>query len=146
MKADQVQPRPRHQRGVDFWRLDGLAYLAMLLLSLLLAWPVLRLMKLCGIAAGRVARAARQPGYGFAIASSSGAGQRTLVPLGQRSLTLYVGHGLLCVLLFGSVGLGWKASTVGLAIFALALWALGWTLARASGARRGPLEARLARR
>lgn len=190
-------------RWVDFWQLNAGAYLAMLVVSLLLAWPVLRLLMLCGIAAARLrllthrrwrARLARalawsappllllNLGCGLAHVGATAGSQRALwiealsslvgpplaavyvialalaarggtaawcralAPLGQRTLTLYVAHGLLCALLFGGVGLGWKPSTLGLAIFAFGLWALAWGLARASGTRRWPLEAWLARR
>lgn len=71
---------------------------------------------------------------------------RALAPLGQRTLTLYVGHSLLCLALFSGVGLGWRPGTVGMAAFAVALWAAALVAARASGAWRWPLEAWLARR
>lgn len=71
---------------------------------------------------------------------------RWLAPLGQRTLTLYVGHSLLCVLLFADLGLALRPSTVGMAAFSLVLWWLALAAARASGAQRWPLEAWLARR
>jgi uncharacterized protein len=191
------------QRWIDFWLFNGSAYLAMLVGSLLLGWPVLRLAMLCGIAAARLrllthrrwraqlerwlVRAALpllllNLGYGFAYVSVSAGSERafwieaagnlvgpplaamylfalslaarggtagwcrTLAPLGQRTLTLYVGHGLLCVLLFGGVGLGLELSTLDMAIFAFGLWLLAFGLAKASGSSRWPLEAWLARR
>ncbi len=67
-----------------------------------------------------------------------------LAPLGRRTLTLYVGHGLLCLLLFSGVGLGWKPGLVGMLGFSLLLWTMAWLAARASGTRRWPLEAALA--
>jgi len=69
---------------------------------------------------------------------------RALAPLGQRTLTLYVGHGLVCVLLFSGVGLGLQPGPVGLMAFAVGLWAAAWLAARASGQRRWPLEAWMA--
>jgi uncharacterized protein len=67
-----------------------------------------------------------------------------LAPLGRRTLTLYVGHGLLCLLLFSGVGLGWQPGLVGMLGFSLLLWTAAWLAARASGTRRWPLEAALA--
>jgi uncharacterized protein len=88
--------------------------------------------------------------YVFVLALSAQGGRaawcRRLAPLGQRTLTLYVGHGVLCVLLFGGVGLGLELSTLDMALFSLVLWALALGLAHASGHRRWPLEAWLARR
>lgn len=69
---------------------------------------------------------------------------QALAPLGQRTLTLYVGHGLVCVLLFSGVGLGLQPGPFGLLAFALGLWTAAWMAARASGARRWPLEAWMA--
>lgn len=202
LAADPAGRLVQASRWVDFWQLNAVAYLAVLVGSLLLAWPVLRLFMLCGIAAARLrllthrrwrARLMRaltwasaplllmNLGYGLAHATATADSPRALwieavgslagppmaavyvtalalashggraawcqalAPLGQRTLTLYVAHGVLCALLFGGVGLGWKPSTLGLAIFALGLWALAWGLARASGTRRWPLEAWLAR-
>ena len=71
---------------------------------------------------------------------------RRLAPLGQRTLTLYVGHSLLCLLLFSGVGLGLRPGLWGLLGFSVSLWALAWAAAAASGTRRWPLEAWLARR
>jgi uncharacterized protein len=67
-----------------------------------------------------------------------------LAPLGRRTLTLYVGHGALCVALFSGVGLGWQPGLVGMLGFSLLLWTAAWLAARASGTRRWPLEAALA--
>ncbi len=69
---------------------------------------------------------------------------RALAPLGQRTLTLYVGHGLVCVLLFSGIGLGLQPGPFGLLAFAVGLWAAAWLAARASGQRRWPLEAWMA--
>jgi uncharacterized protein len=71
---------------------------------------------------------------------------RLLAPLGQRTLTLYVGHGLLCALLFSGTGLGLQPGIAMLLVFSLLLWLLAWLAARASGPRRWPLEAWMARR
>lgn len=88
--------------------------------------------------------------YVMALALLSHGGQsawcRRLAPLGQRSLTLYVGHSLLCLGLFTGVGLGLQWGTVGMVIFSTALWYLALWAARASGTRRWPLEAWMARR
>ncbi|MEY3252357.1 MAG: hypothetical protein RL227_1330, partial [Pseudomonadota bacterium] len=67
-----------------------------------------------------------------------------LAPLGRRTLTLYVGHGALCVALFSGVGLGWQPGLAGMLGFSLLLWTAAWLAARASGTRRWPLEAALA--
>lgn len=188
---------------VDFWIINAGAYGAIQLGSLLLAWPVLRLCMLCGIAAARlrllthrrwrpllqrgVARAALpllllNLGYGWAYVSASAGSERALwveslgslvgpplaavyvialalaarggaapwcqvlAALGQRTLTLYVGHSVLCVLLFGGVGLGLGFTTGGMALFSLTLWGVALALALASRAHRWPLEAWLARR
>ena len=85
---------------------------------------------------------------GLALAARGGqaAWCRWLAPLGQRTLTLYVGHSLLCVGLFAGVGLALQPGTVGMATFSVGLWCLALVAARASGARRWPLEAWVARR
>ena len=88
--------------------------------------------------------------YVMALALAARGGQaawcRALAPLGQRTLTLYVGHGLLCVALFTGVGMALKPGTAAMATFSVLLWCLALTAARASGARRWPLEAWMARR
>ncbi len=88
--------------------------------------------------------------YVLALAAASRGGQaawcRWLAPLGRRTLSLYVGHSLLCAGLFTGLGLGLQWGTVGLALFAAGLWALALLAAHASGAWRWPLEAWLARR
>ena len=88
--------------------------------------------------------------YVTALALASRGGQAAwcqwLAPLGRRTLSLYVGHSLLCAGLFTGLGLGLQWGTVGMAWFAVLLWALAWVAARASAARRWPLEAWLARR
>ena len=88
--------------------------------------------------------------YVMVLALSARGGQSTwcrwLAPLGQRTLTLYVGHGLLCVALFTGVGMGLQPDTAGMAIFSVVLWCLALVAARASGSRRWPLEAWMAQR
>jgi uncharacterized protein len=69
-----------------------------------------------------------------------------LAPLGQRTLTLYVGHGVLCALLFSGAGLGLQPGMAAMGVFSVLLWLLAWLSARASGSRRWPLEAWMARR
>lgn len=71
---------------------------------------------------------------------------RALAPLGQRTLTLYVGHSLLCVALYTGIGIGLQPGTAAMATFSVVLWCLALVAARASGARRWPLEAWMARR
>ncbi len=71
---------------------------------------------------------------------------RWLAPLGQRSLTLYIGHSLLGLGLFSGAGLGLQLGSLGLALFALLLWGLALLAARASAGRRWPFEAWMARR
>lgn len=201
-----AEPEPRvvqAQRWLDFFVLNGSAYLTFTVASLLLAWPILRLAMLLGIAAARLrllthrrwrpwrerwlVRAALpllllNLAYGgayvgvaagserslwveslgnlvgpplavvylLALAEAARGGRaawcRVLAPLGQRTLTLYVGHGLLCVLLFGGVGLGLELSTLDMAIFSAVLWLSALGLSHASGRRRWPLEAWLSRR
>lgn len=68
-----------------------------------------------------------------------------LVPLGQRTLTLYVGHSLI-LLLFSGAGLALAWSTVPVVLLCLALWLLALLAATLSGQRRWPLELWMARR
>ncbi|WP_348753331.1 DUF418 domain-containing protein [uncultured Aquincola sp.] len=71
-----------------------------------------------------------------------------LAPMGQRTLSLYLLHSLLCLLLFSGAGLGWPLRTAAAWGWALGLW-LAWLLAcHAMAARgwRGPFEAWMARR
>lgn len=67
-----------------------------------------------------------------------------LAPLGSRTLTLYVGHGILCLGLLSGAGLAWRPGPTGLLGFALAVWTLALLAARASGPARWPLERWLA--
>ena len=84
----------------------------------------------------------------LALAARGGAAAwcRWLAPLGRRTLTLYVGHSVLCLALFSGLGMGWQPGTAGMALFAVAVWAGAVVAARASGALRWPLEAWLAHR
>ncbi len=67
-----------------------------------------------------------------------------LAPLGQRTLSLYLGYSVLCLALFSGVGLGWQPGTAGMFGFAVATWAAALLAARASGSTRWPMEALLA--
>jgi uncharacterized protein len=68
-----------------------------------------------------------------------------LAPLGQHTLSIYVGASLLMLWLFSGAGLALQPTTAGWLLYALALWALAWV---ASAVLRGrwPLEAWIARR
>lgn len=67
-----------------------------------------------------------------------------LVPLGQRTLTLYLGHSLWCALLFSGVGLGWQPGTVGVFCASVGFWLLAAAAATFSQGR-WPLEAWMGR-
>ncbi len=88
--------------------------------------------------------------YVAALALASRGGRAVwcqwLGPLGQRTLSLYVGHSLICMALFSGLGLGLALTTVQSVVFCLALWLLAWTTAVLSGQTRWPLEAWMARR
>lgn len=88
--------------------------------------------------------------YVLALAVVSGGGRarwcQWLSPLGQRTLSLYVGHSLICMVLFSGVGLGIELTTVQNVVFCLGLWLLAWAAASFSGQTRWPLEAWMARR
>lgn len=83
----------------------------------------------------------------LALASAGGRARwcHGLAPLGQRTLTLYIGHSLLCLLLFSGAGLALAWSTVQMVLACLALWLLACVAAARSGSRRWPLEAWMAR-
>lgn len=188
---------------LHFWRINAGAYATVLAFSLVLAWPVVRLCMLCGIAAarlrllshrrwraalGRWTRRLAAPllvlnagaawtavglppeaplaswaallgglvhlplaaVYLMALALAGRGGHaawcRWLAPLGARTLTLYVGHGVLCAVLFSGAGLGWRPSAVAMLAWCAALWCVALVAARASADRRWPLERWLARR
>jgi uncharacterized protein len=84
----------------------------------------------------------------FGLASRGGDAPwcRHLAPLGQRTLTLYIGHSVLCVVLWSGLGLALAMTTAQTVGVCLALWCLAWAAARASGCPRWPLEAWLGRR
>lgn len=88
--------------------------------------------------------------YVLALAVASSGGQarwcRWLAPLGQRTLTLYVGHSLLCVALFSGVGMALVLTTVQTVLFCMGLWSVAWAAAALSGQTRWPLEAWIGRR
>lgn len=65
-----------------------------------------------------------------------------LAPLGRYSLSVYVGHSLLCACLFSGAGLGWSLGSAGLVAYAAGLWVACWLLARWADRRgfHGPLE------
>jgi len=66
-------------------------------------------------------------------------------PLGQRTLTLYLAHGGLCALVFSGAGLGWQPGLWVLLLVSGLLWLAACAAAAASGHRRWPLEAWMAR-
>ena len=70
-----------------------------------------------------------------------------LAPLGRRTLSLYLLHSLLCVLLFSGAGLGWPLPLVAGWAWGLGIWGAGLLAARGLEALhwRGPFEAWLAR-
>lgn len=205
--ADELAPaEPTLSQASDwltFWQVNAWAYLVFQVASLLLAWPVVRLCMLVGIAAARLRglthprwRSARQrwlvrlglplvalnlllAGWavhrlgtvpilsaldslgvlvgmltaaayllGLAHLARGGAAAwcRWLAPLGRRTLTLYLAHGLLCALLFTGAGLGLRPGPAAMAAFGLGLWALALAAARWRPAARWPLEAWLAGR
>jgi uncharacterized protein len=66
-----------------------------------------------------------------------------LAPLGRYTLTVYVGHSLLCAIFFSGAGLAWPFGSLGLVAWAAGLWGVCWLLARWAARRgfHGPLEA-----
>lgn len=88
--------------------------------------------------------------YVAALARVSSSGRAAwchwLGPLGQRTLTLYVGHSVICLLLFSGAGLALAATTVQIVLFAVGIWVLALAAARLGGERRWPLEAWMGRR
>lgn len=70
-----------------------------------------------------------------------------LAALGRRTLTLYLTHSLLAVLLLSGAGLGLPLGRVGLLALALLLWALAFVWAQFAEQRgwRGPAERWMAR-
>lgn len=191
------------QGWLDFWVLNAQGYGVGLALSVVFAWPVVRLCMWCGVATARL-RLLTHPRWhawrwrwtrrvappllglnlGLAWLSTGGrsagaalpwaevfaslaglllaavyllalslaaregraAWARWIAPLGTRTLTLYVGHGVLCAVLFSGAGLALRPGSTAMALFSVALWSLALLAARASGSARWPLEAWLARR
>jgi uncharacterized protein len=88
--------------------------------------------------------------YVVALALLSSGGQarwcHRLGALGQRTLTLYVAHSVVCLVLFSGAGLALSLTTVQTVAFSLSLWLLAWAAAARSGGGRWPLEAWLGRR
>ncbi|MCW5669311.1 MAG: DUF418 domain-containing protein [Hydrogenophaga sp.] len=85
----------------------------------------------------------------IAVLASDGGRARwcaVLAPLGQRTLSLYVGHSALCLLLLSGAGWALAPTTLQTVVACLGLWLLALAGARLSGRRRWPLEAWLARR
>ncbi len=70
-----------------------------------------------------------------------------LAPLGRRTLSLYLLHSVLCVLMFSGAGLGWPLPLVAGWVWGLGIWGAGLVAARRLEALhwRGPFEAWLAR-
>ncbi len=66
-----------------------------------------------------------------------------LAPLGRYTLSVYVGHSLLCAIFFSGAGLAWPFGSLGLVAWAAGLWGVCWLLARwaARHGFHGPLEA-----
>jgi len=65
-----------------------------------------------------------------------------LAPLGRYSLSVYVGHSLLCAGLFSGAGLGCSPGSAGLVTYSAGLWVTCWLLARWADRHgfHGPLE------
>ena len=68
-----------------------------------------------------------------------------LAPLGRCTLSVYLGHSAVCLVLLSGAGLGWQGGTVALAGLAVLVWLAALALAQRSP-RRWPLEAWLGRR
>lgn len=83
----------------------------------------------------------------LALASAGGRARwcHRLGALGRRTLTLYLGHGLLCLLLFSGAGLALAWTTVQTVLLCLGVWLAAWLAAARSGTRRWPLEAWMGR-
>lgn len=184
----------------EFWSLNVTGYLILQLATLLVGFPLLRLLMLAGIAAARLRWLTHPRWQGqrqrllrswawpallinaaYGLSYMYFAGHRdaqgmaevlgvfvgpllsmvmvtaltqharsapwllALAPLGQRTLTLYIGHSMLCALLFSGVGLGWQPGLGGILVFSLLLWSTAFLLAKVSGHHRWPLEAWLAK-
>lgn len=88
--------------------------------------------------------------YVVALAWASSGGRALwchwLVPLGQRTLSLYVGHSLILLVLLSGAGLSLALSTVQVVVLCFGLWLLAGFVARFSRYRRWPLEVWMGRR
>ena len=84
----------------------------------------------------------------LALASTGGSAPwcKGLAPLGQRTLTLYVGHSVVCLVLFSGAGLALSPTTPETVLFSVGLWLLALKAAKLSGRQRWPLEAWVGRR
>jgi uncharacterized protein len=74
-------------------------------------------------------------------------GIHRLAALGQRTLSLYLAHSLVAVLVLSGAGWGWQLGLGGTLTLALSLWGMAWWLAQIAARRgwRGPAESWLAR-
>lgn len=84
----------------------------------------------------------------LALAAAGGSARwcHALAPLGQRTLSLYVGHSVVCLVLLSGVGWALPLSTLQTVALCLGLWLLALVAARLSGSTRWPLEAWMGRR
>lgn len=83
----------------------------------------------------------------LALASAGGRARwcQWLSPLGQRTLTLYVAHSCVCLLLLSGAGFAVTLTPVQIALLCLGWWLLAAVAAACSGTRRWPLEAWMGR-
>lgn len=79
----------------------------------------------------------------LALGSAGGQARwcRWVSPLGRRTLTLYIGHSVVCLMLFSGAGLGIALSPVQIVPLCLVLWLVALVVATQSGTRQWPLEA-----
>jgi uncharacterized protein len=84
----------------------------------------------------------------LALASAGGSARwcQGLVPMGQRTLTLYVGHSLVCLVLFSGAGLALALTNAQTVLFSLGLWLLAWVAAKLGERQQWPLERWIGRR
>lgn len=97
---------------------------------------------LVGLPAGWLLSAAIGASLASWWATSRPALVAALAPLGRYTLSIYVGHSLLCACFFSGAGLAWPLGSVGLVIWAAGLWGLCGLLAHWAARRgfHGPLE------
>jgi uncharacterized protein len=88
--------------------------------------------------------------YLIALALASAGGRacwcRSLGALGQRTLTLYVTHSLVLLVLLSGAGWALEPTSIQVVLGCLGLWLVAWVAASLSGHRRWPLEAWMGRR